>query len=474
MTSETENPGRSWDLENFRVGKAPPPDPKARGKGRASTAGPDITEQDDGEWLAPGERKARARYVDGGRVFWIGFFGVLLSIFTVGLYRFWMLTNLRRAYAGSVRVENDPIEYTGTGLEKLIGFLVAVAMLAIYLSMAQFALTFAGVVSFDMPPQLLGVGALLAIGPFWYWAQYRSQKYIMSRLRWRGIRFGLEKGALRYMGLSLLWGVATLASLGFLYPYMHFKQAQFIANRTHIGSLKVTQHGSWLGLLSYWIWFYIAIGMMFLFVWGMAEEMRLGEEGIGLMIGLLAPLAFLIFFIMYMNYQAGAFRYLWDNRTIGGATLENDLSSGGVIWTYIKGSVLTSILTTLFGSIGGLIFLFIGLAVTSLLLGEGGSPEAVFDELNALWQDGTPPEVMTMLVYLPAALGFFLTYIVGFAISFGFTQSLVIQPIMSRKVEAVLMRNPGALERAKQRSKSEADDAGGFADALGVDLGGGF
>ncbi|MEM9783634.1 MAG: DUF898 family protein, partial [Pseudomonadota bacterium] len=148
MATDAEMP-RSWDLERFRVGKNPdaeaPAAPKKVPFRTSAATEEEIQERDDGEWLAPAQRKSRPRYVDGGRAFWIGFFGVIFTIISLGIYRFWMLTQLRRAYAGSIRLEGDPLEYTGTAIEKLIGFLFAVALLAVYLSIAQVLLVFAGV-----------------------------------------------------------------------------------------------------------------------------------------------------------------------------------------------------------------------------------------------------------------------------------------------------------------------------------------
>ncbi|MEM6971822.1 MAG: DUF898 family protein [Pseudomonadota bacterium] len=476
MATDADMP-RSWDLERFRTGQSslndePAPAPKKVPFRTSAAHEEEIQERDDGEWLAPAQRKSRPRYVDGGRVFWIAFFGVIVSTITLGLYRFWMVTNLRREIAGSVRLEGDPLEYTGTGIEKLIGFLVAVALLAVYLSIAQLLLVFAGAAIFEFGQGGLFAAAIASL-PFLFWAQYRGRAYVMSRLRWRGIRFGMDPGALTFMGLSLLWLVATIVTLGLLYPYMHFKQAQFMANRSYVGSLRVTQGGSWLGLLSYWIWFYILSGLGFLFVWGVSEEMKLGGEGISLMIALLVFPAALIFGIMFVNYNTGAFRYLWDNRSVGGVTMECDLSTGSVLGRYISGTVTTSILTTIFGSIGGLVFIFGGIWLSSAL-GGLEFEEAIAALVGLFNGDEEAPPLTALLASVPAVIGGFLTYIMGFAVSYAFTMVLVFQPILAMKCDAILLRNPGGFDRAKQRSAKDAGDAGGFATALGVDIGGGI
>jgi uncharacterized membrane protein YjgN (DUF898 family) len=63
-------------------------------------------------------------------------FGLKLSVFTVltlGIYRFWMKTRLRRWYWSAIRPGGHPLEYTGEALEKLLGFLIAVVFLSFYI-----------------------------------------------------------------------------------------------------------------------------------------------------------------------------------------------------------------------------------------------------------------------------------------------------------------------------------------------------
>ena len=40
------------------------------------------------------------------------------TVLTLGFYRFWMVTRLRRHYWNAIRIQGDPLEYTGTGREK--------------------------------------------------------------------------------------------------------------------------------------------------------------------------------------------------------------------------------------------------------------------------------------------------------------------------------------------------------------------
>src|SRR4051812_42202339 len=61
--------------------------------------------------------------------------GAWLEFVTVGFYRFWLATDMRRHLWSHTSVDGDAAEYTGTAKELLLGFLFALAILApIYLA----------------------------------------------------------------------------------------------------------------------------------------------------------------------------------------------------------------------------------------------------------------------------------------------------------------------------------------------------
>ncbi len=55
--------------------------------------------------------------------------GAALLMVTLGIYRFWLVTDVRRFLWSNTEIAGERIEYTGTALELLLGFLVAVALL---------------------------------------------------------------------------------------------------------------------------------------------------------------------------------------------------------------------------------------------------------------------------------------------------------------------------------------------------------
>ncbi|MEY4872858.1 MAG: hypothetical protein RLZZ563_2188, partial [Pseudomonadota bacterium] len=76
----------------------------------------------------------------------------MLAVVTLGIYRFWAKARIRRHVWGQVRVGDDALEFTGTGLEMFLGFLMAVVVLAVYLAVVQLIL-FAVGIRFILDPQ---------------------------------------------------------------------------------------------------------------------------------------------------------------------------------------------------------------------------------------------------------------------------------------------------------------------------------
>src|ERR1700710_2195988 len=72
---------------------------------------------------------------DRGEFFHLVARGAGLELITVGFYRFWLATDIRRHLWSHTSVGGEAAEYTGRGKELLIGFLFALAILApIYLA----------------------------------------------------------------------------------------------------------------------------------------------------------------------------------------------------------------------------------------------------------------------------------------------------------------------------------------------------
>lgn len=177
--------------------------------------------------------------------------GFLLSLVTFGIYRFWYITNLRRFFWSRTAVDGSPAEYTGTGKELFLGFLVALAILVpVYVGI--FALSL-------LSPKLAPFGGLLSFAVLFLlgqYALYRGRRYRAARTLWRGIRLGQDGSAWTYAGLAAGWWLLTVLTLGLAFPFMRAGLERYRINHTLIGTGRMASDARGTQLLPYWLLFY--------------------------------------------------------------------------------------------------------------------------------------------------------------------------------------------------------------------------
>ena len=75
-------------------------------------------------------RRAGVHFVGDRRAYWrLLIRGAALLAVTLGIYRFWFATDMRRFLWSNTEIAGETLEYTGTPIELLIGFLIAIALL---------------------------------------------------------------------------------------------------------------------------------------------------------------------------------------------------------------------------------------------------------------------------------------------------------------------------------------------------------
>ena len=114
---------------------------------------------------------------------------------------------------GHAEVLGEPLEYTGTARELLIGFLIAVAILIpFYAFIFLLALT-QGVIG-----QLAGVIGFLLATVLGHYAVFRARRYRLTRTVYRGVRFHQTGSAWLYAVMAVLWWTLIILTLGLAYP----------------------------------------------------------------------------------------------------------------------------------------------------------------------------------------------------------------------------------------------------------------
>ncbi|NJM50022.1 MAG: DUF898 domain-containing protein [Sphingomonadales bacterium] len=138
---------------------------------------------------------------------------------TLGVYRFWATTRERKYLWAETRFIDDRLEWTGTGLELLIGFVLVIILFFVPLFGIQFlqnALVMRGEIAAAGSLTLLLFILIFYITGF---ARYRALRYRLSRTYWHGIRGGSDDQGLGY-GVSYIWKTFVgYAVLGLLIPW---------------------------------------------------------------------------------------------------------------------------------------------------------------------------------------------------------------------------------------------------------------
>jgi uncharacterized membrane protein YjgN (DUF898 family) len=231
--------------------------------------------------------------------------GAALELVTVGFYRFWLATDIRRHLWSNTLIDGDAAEYTGRARELLIGFLVAMAIIVpVYLAYFIAGLEAERFKAFASFPLLL---FFYVFGQF---AIYRARRYRLTRTVWRGVRFWMSGSGWAYAGWSLLWGIGAALTLGLLLPWREAALERYKMRHSYYGDLQGSFEGSGWEFFKrgWWLW-------------------------------LLAPFSFYLFPaapFVYAAYKAVEWRWWLSGIRFGGVRLESTMRRSALIGLYWK------------------------------------------------------------------------------------------------------------------------------------------
>ena len=367
---------------------------------------------------------------EAGSLFGKAFGAALLTMLTLGIYRFWMKAKLRRYYWASIEPGGIPLEYTGTGLEKLLGFLIAVVILAIYLGVFNLAFSFVGLAIFQGNPIALNISFLAAI-PLIYYARYRSRGYILSRTRWRGLRFGLEPDAWKYTLNAIGHTLLTIVTLGVLFPRQRFMMEKFVTDRTWYGNLQMRQDGNWTMNLKPWLIVLlmlvltIAAYSVIIFKAIAAANRGIDPQGIGLLI-FLAFVGYLLAGFAYVYFSVVSFRNMANCKVLGeNIRFTSKIRTGKVTGIYVLGGLGMGIAALLIGFIvmGGIVAMMVNMELPNYQFGGQQG-------------DGMPVGAQWASV---AAIG--IGYLAILLLAGALAQVFIVQPILRHYASELTLHN---------------------------------
>jgi uncharacterized membrane protein YjgN (DUF898 family) len=402
------------------------------------------------------------RFLGSRRAYWrLLVRGAALLMVTLGIYRFWLATDVRRFLWSNTEIAGETLEYTGTPLELLIGFLVAVAIL-----IPVYAGFFLAALDLGTLGQLSGVMAFAALGLLGQYAVYRARRYRLTRTIFRGLRFHQSGSAWVYALRASLWWIASALSCGLAYPFQLASLERYKMRNTFYGDLAGHFAGAgWrLFLRGLPMWFLVvaplavAIGAFIEVVdWSALGEALAqgGDDVMSRIEGSNPALADAVVFAMLMGgtavtmatllypaFQALQLRWWTSGLRFGEIAMRSRLRTRHVYGAYVR-----FLWTALLFCIGVAVLGFVALIAIGALAGNAGA--------------GTGGEIAAtgalLVGYVITALGFSTVY-----------RATVQLSLWQLGMESLQLSGLSALDRVNATGAASSALGEGLADALNV------
>jgi uncharacterized membrane protein YjgN (DUF898 family) len=179
----------------------------------------------------------------------LGFSNFLLTIVTLGIWRFWGRVKVRREIWSRTTLFEDRLEYTGTGGELFRGFLKG---LTVFLPLVLLPTVVELMGAEPMVADLTAMVGVGVAGALILYATYAARRYLASRTTWRGVRFVLDGKPGSYMTSQLGWALLLMPTIGLAYPWLRAAQSQWFIGKLHLGNQPFAFDGR--GRQIFWVW----------------------------------------------------------------------------------------------------------------------------------------------------------------------------------------------------------------------------
>jgi len=400
-----------------------------------------------------------ARFLGNDRAYWrLLIRGNVLVMVTLGIYRFWLATDIRRFLWANTDVAGESFEYAGTARELLLGFLIAIAILV-----PLYSFFFIAALGFGPAGEMSGVLSFVLLTFLGHYAVYRARRYRLTRTVYRGVRFLQEGSAWRYAVCALFWWTLIVLTLGLAYPFAQARLERFKMRNTFFGDLAGRFEGSGLSLFLRGILMWLltivplTVGLFATFAaidWAtLASVSRVARDDImgwleatglaGAVVYATVTFvwALLVLAILYPIFQAMLLRWWTSGLRFGEIVVTSRLSTAQVYGVYARFVWYAFLFSLVAGAIGvGCYYVFDKVV---------GQEQSLFTEIVAT--------VALLAGYVMVMLGYSTIY-----------QATVRLGLWRCVTESLAISNISALERVTATGKASSPIGEGLADALNV------
>ena len=278
----------------------------------------------------------------------------LLIVVTLGVYRFWAAARQRRYLWSRTHVIDDSLEWTGTGKEMFVGFLIVIAFLLPFFLFFQFLLP--ALVARGQEAAAGGIFVLFYIALIYLGglARFRALRYRLSRSWWHGIRGGSSDPGWNYGGEYLGRTALSVMTLFVMFPWAATRLWNGRWNAMGFGSLQFRADLDAEGLKWRWAILYLVPAAVVLVGIGLFALMGGPDPAPGAVGGFIG---FLVIFLLAfyigiplatLHWFAGYYRKAAAATTLG----DLEFSFDATTWDWLKlilGNLALAVVTLGFG-----------------------------------------------------------------------------------------------------------------------------
>jgi len=296
-----------------------------------------------------------------------------LMVLTLGIYRFWAITVMRRLMWWRTSFDGQRFEYTGNGLEIFVGFLKVFLMVLLPVGLAigaiRLALESQATTASLETLQWVDSGYAVVIFFLIELGRFLSWRYRVSRTRWRGIRSRIDKPLRDYLAVAVGSAAMLVFSAWLLKPVADVLRARTIIDSLNVGGMRARLRLSLGRLVPAWLLFvvliavvYIAFVVWFVFSAGMMQmAMReAGNSGAEMEIfgSLAGQLSFAALFLLplvglwgFSCYRAAFWRHVCANTQLGPLSFRFTGTGTGLFWLTLTNLLIILVSLTLLAPI---------------------------------------------------------------------------------------------------------------------------
>jgi len=383
--------------------------------------------------------------------------GAALLLVTLGIYRFWLQTDVRRFLWNNTEIAGENLEYIGTARELLLGFLVAIVFLA-----PLYAIFGLASLATEWVQQLAGLFSLVALAVLGQFAVYRARRYRLSRTVYRGIRFHQTGSAWRYAVCAIFWWGMIGMTLGLAYPWAQASLERFKIRNTYYGDLRGEFAGSgtrlffrgvllWFVVVAPFVLSQIVAGAMFdgnLAGEAAKQGTRSGASaldaagtGPAVAASILGTLWLVIAVaVLYPAFQAMVLRWWISGLRFGELTATSHLRTGTIYGLYWRFVWMSLVLAAVVGVVG-------------------------FFAVKTVFSAADGQRLPFGVVEISLAIAFYVVTALAYSTIY---QATVKLPFWRHGFESVELKNVEVLDRVRAAPATGSPVGEGFADALHV------